>query len=84
MKEIQDTTKAPNLRIIGVEQSKDLQPKCPLNVFNKIVEESFPNLKEEMPKKMQETYNTPNRLDQKRYFSHHIIIKTPNILNKEY
>ena len=32
---------------------------------------------------IQEAYRTPNRLDQKRNSSHHIIIKTPNALNKE-
>ena len=32
---------------------------------------------------VQEAYRTPNRLDQKRNSSHHIIIKTPNALNKE-
>jgi hypothetical protein len=31
----------------------------------------------------QELYRTPNRLDQKRNSSHHIIIKMPNALNKE-
>ena len=33
--------------------------------------------------KEQETYRTPNRLDQKRHSSHHIIIQTPNAQNKE-
>jgi hypothetical protein len=32
---------------------------------------------------IQEAYKTPNRLDQKRNSSHHIIIKTPNAQNKE-
>ena len=32
---------------------------------------------------IQEAYKTQNRLDQKRNSSHHIIIKTPNALNKE-
>jgi len=36
-----------------------------------------------MPIKIQEAYRTPNRLDQKRNFSHHIIVKTPNAQNKE-
>jgi hypothetical protein len=36
-----------------------------------------------MPTNIQETYRTPNRLDQKRNFSHRIIIKTPNAQNKE-
>jgi hypothetical protein len=36
-----------------------------------------------MPMNIQEAYRTPSRLYQKRNFSHHIIIKTPNALNKE-
>ena len=36
-----------------------------------------------MPINIQEAYRTPNRLDQKRNSSYHIIIKTPNALNKE-
>jgi hypothetical protein len=36
-----------------------------------------------MPLNIQEAYRTPSRLDQKRNSSHHIIIKTPNALNKE-
>jgi hypothetical protein len=37
----------------------------------------------EMPMNIQEAYRTPNRLDQKRNSSYHIIIKTPHALNKE-
>jgi hypothetical protein len=36
-----------------------------------------------MPMHTQEAYTTPNRLDQKRNSSCHIIIKTPNALSKE-
>ena len=53
-------------RIIGVEESKDSQVKGPINIFNKIIEENFPNLKKEMPMNIQEAYRTPNRLDEKR------------------
>ena len=73
----------PNLRIIGIEESEDSQLKGPVNSFNKIIEENFPNLKKEMPINIQEAYRTPNRLDQKRISSCHIIIKTPNAQNKE-
>ena len=62
---------------------KIFQLKGPANIFNKIIEENFPNLKKEMPMNMQEAYRIPNRLDQKRNSSCHIIIKTPNALNKE-
>jgi hypothetical protein len=34
-----------NLRIIGIEESGDSQLKGPINIFNKIIEENFPNLK---------------------------------------
>ena len=73
----------PNLRIIGIDESEDLQLKGPANIFNKIMEENFPNLKREMPMNIQEAYRTPNRLDQNRNTSRHIIIKAPNVLNKE-
>jgi hypothetical protein len=68
---------------MGIEESKDSQLKGSVNIFNKIIEENFPNLKKEMPMSIQEAYKTPNRLDQKRNSSHHIRIKTPNALNKE-
>ena len=80
--EIQDTIR-PSLRIIGIEESEDLHLRGPVNIFNKIVEENFPNLGKEMPMNIQEAYRTPNRLDQTRKFSQYIIIKTPNSLNKE-
>jgi hypothetical protein len=38
-----------NLRIIGIEESEDSQLKGPVNIFNKIIEEDFPNLKKVMP-----------------------------------
>ena len=59
------------------------QLQGPANIFNKIFEENFPNLKKEMPMNIQEAYRTPNRLDQKRNSSRHIIIRTPNALNKD-
>jgi hypothetical protein len=72
-----------NLRKIAIEESKDSHLKGPVNISNKIIEENFPNIKKEMSMNIKEAFRTPNRLDQKRNYSHHIIIKTPNALNKE-
>ena len=58
--------KRPNLKIIGIEKNEDFQLKRPVNVFNKTIEENFPNLKKEIPMNIQEACRTPNRLDQKR------------------
>jgi hypothetical protein len=38
--------KRQNLRVTGNEDSEDFQLKRPENVFNKIMEENFPNLKQ--------------------------------------
>ena len=38
-----------NLKIIGIKESKDSKLKGPVNNFNRIIEENFPNLKKEMP-----------------------------------
>jgi hypothetical protein len=81
--EIQDTMKRPNLRIIGIDETEDFQLKGPVSIFNKIIEENFPNLKKEMTKNIQEAYRTPNGLDQKRNSSLDIIVNTPNAQNKE-
>jgi hypothetical protein len=65
----------PNLRIIDIDEKEDSQLKGPINVFTKIIEENFPNLKKEKPMNIQEAYRILNSLDQKRNSSCHIIIK---------
>jgi prefoldin subunit 5 len=47
--EIQNTMRRLNLRIIGIDENEDFQVKRPVNIFNKIIEENFPNLKKEIP-----------------------------------
>jgi hypothetical protein len=60
---MQDTIRRPNLWIIGVDENEDFQLKRPANIFNKIIEENFPNLNKEIPRNIQEAHRTPNRLD---------------------
>jgi hypothetical protein len=69
IKEIPDTMRRPNLRIIGIDENEDFQIKGPANISKIIKVQNFPNLKKEMPMNIQETYRTPNRLDQKRHSS---------------
>jgi hypothetical protein len=56
----------PNLRIIGIDENEDFQLKVPVNIFKKIIEENFPNLKKETPMNIKEAYRTPNNLNKKR------------------
>jgi hypothetical protein len=37
-----------------------------MNIFNKSIEENFPNLKKEMSMNIEEAHRTPNKLDQKK------------------
>jgi hypothetical protein len=52
--------KRTNLRNIKIEENEDSQLNRPENVFHKVLEENFPNLKKEMTIKVQEAYRTPN------------------------
>jgi len=62
------------LRIIGIEENEDSRLKGLVNIFNKIIEDSFPNLKKERTMIIQEAYRSPNRLDKKRNSCHHRIV----------
>ena len=48
IQEIQDTMRRPNLRIIKSMRMKTLLKES-ANIFNKLIEENFPNLKKEKP-----------------------------------
>jgi hypothetical protein len=79
--EIQDTIRRPNLRIIGIEESEDFQLKRPVNIFNKIIEENFPNLRKEMLINIQEAFWSKSFGPEKKFLQSHN--KTPNTQNKE-
>jgi chromosome segregation ATPase len=66
MQELTNSIKRPNLRIMGIEEGEEVQAKGILNIFNKIITENFPNLEKTMPIQVQETYRTPNTVDQNR------------------
>ena len=62
--------KSPNLRYTEIEKNEYSHIKGHETVFNKIIEENFPNLKKEMAINVQEAYRTPNKWDQKTLLSH--------------
>jgi hypothetical protein len=67
IQEIQGTMRRPKLRIIGIDENEDFQLKGPANIFNKIIEENFPNLKKDMPMNIQEAYRTPIDWTRKKF-----------------
>ena len=65
IQKIWDTMKRSNLWIIGIEEGEEPQLQGPENIFNKIIEDHFPNLKNEMSINIQDIYKTSIKLDQK-------------------
>ena len=65
VQDIQETVRRPNLRIIEIEEGEGYKLRGTVNTFNKIIEENFPTLKNEMTMRIKQAYRTPNRLDQK-------------------
>ena len=81
IQEIWDIMRRPNPRIIEIKSGNNSQINGPENVFN--TEENFSNLKKEITINIQVSYRTPSRLNQKRKYPCHMIIKALNVHNKE-
>ena len=62
----------------GEEEEQEIE-----NLFEKIMNESFPNLAKERDIKVQETQRVPNKWDPKRATPRHIIIKLLKVKDKE-
>lgn len=70
-----------NLRIIGIEEIERFHFKDIENIFNKIIEESFPKLKKYMLVPIKEISRTLNRRPENRYIL--VITKSLNVQNKK-
>jgi hypothetical protein len=83
MQELSDSTKRPNLRIMGIEEGEELKAKGMHNICKKIITENFSNLEKTMPMQIQETSRTQSRPDQNRATTQDIIIKTISTETRE-
>jgi hypothetical protein len=83
MQELTNSIKRTNLRIMGIEEGKEVQAKGIHNIWNKIITENFPNLQKAMLIQVRGASRTPNRLDQNKTNPQHIIIKTTSTENRE-
>ena len=55
IQEIQDVSNEKTKpMVIGIDENEDFQIKRSINIFTKIIEENFPNLKKETPMNIQE------------------------------
>ena len=77
IRDLWDNIKQANLRIIGIPEGEEKE-KGTENIFEEIMSEKFPNLKESNIK-IQEAQRAPNKLNPNRPRSRHIIIKMAKV-----
>ena len=79
---LRDNLKHSNIRTIGVPEGEHEQEIE--NLLEKIMKENFPSLAKEIDfQEVQKAQRVPKKLDPKRNTPRHIIIKLPNIKDKE-
>ena len=64
LREIQDSVKCPNIRIIGVPEEED-KKKDHEKILEEIIVENFPKMGQEIITQVQETQRVRNRINSK-------------------
>ena len=83
LRNLWDNLKFSNIQSIGVPEEEQQQQEIE-NLFEWIMKENFPNLAKETDfQEVQEAQRVPKKLDPKRNAPRHIIIKLPEIKDKE-
>ena len=80
IRDLWDKIKWANLCIIGIPERREKE-KGTENIFEKIMPENFPNLKD-TDIKIQEAQRAPNKLNPNRPTPRHIIIKMAKVKDK--
>jgi hypothetical protein len=77
------TPREQNLRIMGIDEGKEVQAKRICYIFNKIITENSPDIEEVLPIQVEEDSRTLNRIDQNTTSPWKILIKTISTENRE-
>jgi len=83
LRDLQDTIKHSNIRIIGVPEEED-KKKDHEKILEEIIVENFPKMGREIITQVQETQRVPNRINPRRNTPRHILIKLTKIKHKEH
>ena len=82
MSSIWDNFRRSNIHITGVPEGEKKEQEIGI-LFDKIMKENFPNLVKEIDMQVQEAQRVPNKMDAKRPTPRHVIIKRPQVKDKE-
>ena len=72
----------PNICIIGMPEGKEKEQEIG-NLFEKMMTDNFLNLVKETVMQFQEAQRVPNKMNAKRTTPRHIILKMPQVKDKE-
>ena len=81
LRDLWDSVKHPNIRIIGVPE--DDKKKGHEKILEEIIVENFPKIGKEIATQVQETQRVPNRINPRQNTPRHILIKLTKIKHKE-
>ena len=82
LRDLQDSVKRPNIRIIGVPEEEDKKNDHE-KILEEIIVENFPKMGKEIITQVQETQRVPNRINLRRNTPRHMLIKLKKIKHKE-
>ena len=82
LRDLWDNIQQNNIHIIGVPEGEERE-KGPEKIFEEIIVENFPNMRKEIPTKVQEVQRVPGRINPRRNMPRHIVIKLTKIKDKE-
>ena len=82
LRDLQDSVKCPNIRIIGVPGEED-KKKDHEKILEEIKDENFPKMGKKIITQVQETQRVPNRINPRQNTPRYILIKFTKIKHKE-
>ena len=82
LRDLQDSVKRPNIRIIGISEEED-KKKDHEKILEEIIVENFPKMEKEIITQVQETQRVSSGLNPRRNTPRHILIKLTKIKHKE-
>ena len=83
LREFWDSIKRTNIQNIGVSEEEE-KKKGYEKIFEKIIDEHFPNMEKEIVNQVQKAQRVPYRINQRRNTLRHILIKLRLNTKKEY
>ncbi|XP_076992269.1 LINE-1 type transposase domain-containing protein 1 [Tamandua tetradactyla] len=82
LRDIEDRTRSSNIRLIGIPE-KYTKENGAEEIIKEIIEENFPELKQDLSLEIISAYRVPSKIDEKRLTPRHILVRFWNASDKK-